>query len=154
MLPRLWCHIYAHSAEVGSGVRGDQRVPDAPAQSGESHQGLSVLTVCQKAVAFKQGCLHIAKITKKSRIHSRVGIQSAQDMLAVCTCKRGAKLPSIATMLVSCAPTLVCSQGYYLGRSSLIEAILKNQFLHVSLPISGTWSEVKSSVAHTFVGMS
>ena len=74
VLPRLWCHIYAHSAEVGSGVRGDQRVPDAPAQSGESHQGLSVLTVCQKAVAFKQGCLHIAKITKKSRIHSRVGI--------------------------------------------------------------------------------
>ena len=31
--------------------------------------------------------------------------------------------------------------------SSLMEAILKNQLRHVSLPVSGTWSEVKFSAA-------
>lgn len=36
-------------------------------------------------------------------------------------------------------------KGYNLGISSLIEAILKNQFRHVSLAESGTWSGVKFS---------
>ena len=39
--------------------------------------------------------------------------------------------------------------GYNLGMSSLMEAILKNQLRHVSLPDSGTCSEVKSSVTMT-----
>lgn len=35
--------------------------------------------------------------------------------------------------------------GYNLGINSRMEAILKNQFLHVSFPESGTWSDVNFS---------
>ena len=45
-----------------------------------------------------------------------------------------------------CTCTQLCCHGYNLGMSSLIEAILKNQFLHVSFPDSGTWSDVKFSL--------
>ena len=39
--------------------------------------------------------------------------------------------------------------GYNLGMSSRMEAILKNQLRQVSLPDSGTWSDVKFSVTMT-----
>lgn len=40
-------------------------------------------------------------------------------------------------------------KGYNLGRSSLMEAILKNQFRHVSLAVSFTSSTVKESEEDT-----
>ena len=40
-------------------------------------------------------------------------------------------------------------EGYNLGISSRMEAILKNQFLQVSFPESGTWSEVNFSGSMT-----
>lgn len=42
----------------------------------------------------------------------------------------------------------VLQQGYNLGISSLMDAILKNQFLQVSLAASGTCSGEKFSTKH------
>lgn len=39
----------------------------------------------------------------------------------------------------------MCDEGYSRGRSSLMEAILKNQFRQVSLAVSFTSSHVKES---------
>lgn len=87
------------------------------------------LRFAQEAVTLKDGCLNVS-------VHA---------------CQRVKYMSEIFSTQIKVMDEIdddrchVMKQGYNLGRSSLMEAILKNQLRHVSLAVSFTSSTVKPS---------
>lgn len=86
------------------------------------------LRFAQEAVTLKDGCLNVS-------VHA---CQRAKYMSEIFSTQ-------IKVMERDEDRCHVMKQGYNLGRSSLMEAILKNQLRHVSLAVSFTSSTVKPS---------
>ena len=122
-------NTHTDSTEVGPGIHSNQRVSNPSHHLGESNECLCVLPVSEETVAFQDGRLYK---TGKVRENKTCVVVFGGGRVCVCVGVFGGGGGG--------------GGGYNLGMSSLMEAILKNQLRHVSLPDSGTCSEVKSSV--------
>ena len=69
MSPGVGGNKETNATEVGSGVAGHQGISDASDHTGESNEGLSELTIRQKAVALQNGCLNVAVAREELRMH-------------------------------------------------------------------------------------
>ena len=119
----IWPTQLTHPAHVGSCIGAHQRIPDASDHLREPNKCLRELLVSKETIATKDGSLHIAG-SNRVKGWSDWTKDIVQEIIKE-------KRPSCG--------------GYYLGISSRMEAILKNQFRQVSLAESGTCSGVKFS---------
>lgn len=87
------------------------------------------LRFAQEAVTLKDGCLNVS-------VHACQRVKHMSEIF--CTQIKAMDERDVDRCHV-------IKQGYSLGRSSLMEAILKNQLRHVSLAVSFTSSTVKPS---------